>query len=169
MSDQASGGLPTIGGLPIIQLTNSEILQGAVAGILRQCNAIQSDLKNARTTTDQMAWQINVEGCLGEMAFAKWLGAYWAGASTRKFHDGDVAKFEVRTTDNKNGRLFVYPNNPDERFFWLVRGCIGKYEIAGFKLGSECKNKDFWEEELQTPCFAVPAGKLSRPEVWSSV
>jgi len=58
----------------------------------------------------------------------------------RPCYDGDLLNGdEVRQTRHEHGHLLVYPDDPDDRRFWLVTGQFPGYRIVGWAYGSSAK------------------------------
>jgi hypothetical protein len=71
-----------------ITLTKTEIMQGALVGVMRQVQNLRDNRQPAYGATTDHDWQWHIEGALGEMALAKALGVFWAGVGL--FRGADV-------------------------------------------------------------------------------
>jgi hypothetical protein len=150
--------------MTIIQLTPSEIMQGALIGIMRQMQNIRDKRQHAYGTNDGQAWQVNIEGAIGELALAKHLGVYYAG--TGIFRGTDVGKYDVRTTQYENGHLILHPDDPDDRIFWLLTGVCGRYIIRGNILGKDGKQEKWWGDKAGgRAAFFIPQDALNLSDV----
>ena len=144
-----------------IQLNPDEILQGALVGVKRNVNTIARGQDNTNRY-DGGSWNCHIEGALAEMAVAKASGKFW---STGEILAGDVGEFEVRVTSHTNGRLLLRPDDKDksDKFFILVRGMLGKYQIAGWIIGVDGMQDEYWCEPTngkRDPAWFIPANKL---------
>lgn len=152
----------------IIQLNGFEIATGAINGVLRQCRAIKQRLPNSYAADQQQAWDYHIEGALAEMAVAKFLDLYWTGIGhVRGQADvGQMHEVRHRTTD---ADLCVRPKDEPEREYWLVYGKYGRYEIKGYKRGSECKVDTYRQlsnkNGEQHTFYFVPASELQTKRV----
>jgi hypothetical protein len=149
-----------------IRLTEEELIMGAMQGVLRRVNAIMHDrrdnvsgeLPNEREFD---GWGVDIEGALGEMAFAKYRDTYWSGAAD--FREGDVGDTEVRTTKHRGGSLLLYPTSENDKRFALMIGSIGVYRVAGWIRGKDGKQQKYWREMGQGSgrcAFMVPQDEL---------
>jgi len=132
-----------------VQLTEQELIMGAMQGVLRRVKAImknRSDNVSGRPTSERDidSWDVDIEGALGEMAFAKYRDLYWSGAAD--FGEGDVGDTEVRTTKYANGHLLLYPSSAHNKRFALMIGSLGSYKVAGWLSGKDGKQPKFWRE-----------------------
>lgn len=150
--------------MPIVVLTPSEIVQGAMIGVMRQATNIRDRRTNAHGLNDGHDWQYQIEGALGEMAFAKLQGVFWTGALGQLRAD-DVGTWQVRTRSRSDYQLILHPNDPDDRRFVLVRGSCGKYDVVGWIQARDGKRKEFWSDPAKgRPAFFVPDSALVKFE-----
>jgi len=145
-----------------IRLSYKEMLIGAQIGIMRRVQSMKRGYTHAHGRPDNDDWQRDIEGALGEMALAKYLNLYWVGGEVCAV---DVGDFEVRTTVRPNGRLILHPKDDDTRYFWLVTGINGVYEIKGHILASEGKRDEYWSDPTgrQRHAYFVPQSALVNP------
>ena len=147
-----------------VQLTPTEIMMGAQAGVMRQ---VQNLNTNGSKPTyglegNNQDWQIHIEGTLAEQAVAKHLNTYWSGKGRRG--DVDVGDVDVRSTHHMKGCLIVHPGDPDDRFFYLALGLNGAYRIPGGMYGREAKQDKYWRDGIARPAYFVPAADLYFPK-----
>jgi hypothetical protein len=147
----------------IVTLTPSEIFQGAMVGVMRQTANIRDRRRNAHgLETQRLDWQYHIEGALGELAFAKFIGAFWSG-SMGDLRADDVQTWQVRTRSLHYGQLILHPHDPDDRRFVLVRGVVPAFTIVGWILGADGKRPEFWADPAGgRPAFFVPETALHR-------
>lgn len=143
-----------------IQLTHSEIMQAAIVGVMRGVSAMKNNRLPRYGATDDNAWQISIQGAIGEFALAKALDRFWHNACGTP-EAGDVGDLEVRTISKPNHRLIVHPQDADDAPFFLIHvdGC--QCEIKGWLYGSEAKQDQFWTDPgTGRPAFFVPQHQL---------
>ena len=144
----------------LVKLTPAEVLQGAQAGIMRQTKNIRRKLKHRYGASAENDWQMHVEGCLGEMAVAKYLDRFWHGAVGIPHH-GDIGSIEVRTSNHETARLIVHDRDLSDSVFILVTGLNGLYNIRGWIKGKEAKQRRFWSDPAGgRPAYFVPKSEL---------
>jgi len=144
-----------------IKLTTAEIIQGAIAGILRNVQNIQEGRNHLHGAKKTDGWLMHIEGALGEMALAKALGVYW---SSGKRKGSDVGEYEVRTTTGANNRLILHPDDPDDSRHYLVTGHNGDYVICGWIMGRDGKQERFWADpsHKNRPAFFIDQKYLTK-------
>ena len=144
-----------------VTLELHEILLGAQAGVMRQVENKKLGRQPAYGAGHDNDWNLNVEGCLGEMALAKALKGWWAGKG--EFRAPDVVDMDVRTTRHDNGCLILHPNDPDHRRFYLVTGMNGEYQVRGWIVGQSGKVDRYWKDPTGTgrPAWFVPQSALN--------
>lgn len=103
-----------------VRLDECEISLGMAVGCWRHARVIREGLKAGHGEAGATDLVRHMNGALGELALAKALGVYWGGSSADFGKDGDVARFEVRTTSHERGSLIAYPNDPPGRLLVLV-------------------------------------------------
>lgn len=135
----------------LIELTPAEIQMAALVGTQRTVQCIQNGSKHRYGAKDTNAWQMSIEGAMGECALAKHLGIFWSkglpGAT-------DVGPHDVRQTPLAHGKLIVHPTDDDNRRFYLVTGLLGKYLIHGYMYGRQAKQPKYWADPQGTNRFA---------------
>ena len=109
---------------------------------------------------DDQAWQVHVEGKLGELAVAKAFDLYWGPGTFATRHDGDVCRLEVRTTPRSGGALICHPEDPDDRAFILVTGQAPAYRLAGWIPGGDAKREAWWRTDVRAAAYFVPQSAL---------
>lgn len=145
-----------------VALTPTEIMQGALIGVMRQVQNLKAGLKDAHGAGLDSGWQLHIEGAMGEMALAKYLNCYYGG--TGKMRASDVCKFDVRTSSKHFYNLIVHEKDPDDRVFWLLTGCNGVYVVRGWIKGCDAKNGDYWKDPAGgRPAYFVPQNRLNAP------
>ena len=129
---------------PLIKLSEREMLVGASSGIQREVeclrssgggeNAISNYEKKNNSIGPGGLWNNHVEGALGEIAVAKYLGMYPGGITDADATDvGD--HYEVRTRPRRDYELFVRKREREkkgDKYFILAQGSYGEYTIRGW-------------------------------------
>jgi len=140
-----------------IELNQEEILQGAIAGVVRMTNALGRGNNTINSPDLDRIWQFHIEGALAEMSVAKAYNKYWSSGDVNKL---DIGSWEIRNTPRPDGDLVIRQRDVElkkmDKYFFLVRGRFGKYDIIGFIKGADGL-KDEW--------FRDPTGK-GRPKAW---
>jgi len=144
-----------------VELTPAEMMQGAMAGCMRQVENIKIGRVDAHGAGIDMGWQLHIEGALGEMAVAKQQGLYWAGKGA--FRGDDAGCIQVRSTTHDKGRLILHREDADHDIFYLVTGICGKYMVRGWIIGHEGKQEKYWTDpDTGRPAFFVPQEDLNQ-------
>lgn len=139
----------------LIELSPAEIQMAALVGCQRTVQCIQNGSKHRYGAKDTDAWQMSIEGAMGECALAKHLGIFWSKGTPGAT---DVGPHDVRQTHHANGQLIVHPTDDDNRRFYLVTGILGKYTIHGYMYGRDAKQSKYWADPQGTnrPAYFVP-------------
>ena len=133
-----------------------------IAGVMRQVQNVAKGERPAHGAGDLNDWQLHIEGALGEAAMAKYLNRYWSGKGIMR--GPDVDNFDVRTRSQHSYELILHERDPDDRFFWLVTGKNGKYQIHGGIFGKDGKQREYWKDPAGgRPAYFVPQNKLTFP------
>ncbi len=145
-----------------VMLKYSEVFIAAVAGCMRQIQNLKKGRAPRYGAGNENDWQLHIEGCLGELVIAKWLGAHWSGKGTLRAPD--VGRVDVRTRSKQWHDLILHPEDPDDRAFWLVCGGNGKYSIKGWILARDGKKALYWKDPAgDRPAYFVPQESLQSP------
>lgn len=145
-----------------VKLTYAEMQLAGLAGIQRQIQNLKDRSKPAHGADDQNDWQKHIEGCLGEMALAKYLGVYWGGKGFKG--DFDVLDVDARTASKDYYCLILHNTDEDERFVYLLTGINGTYEVRGGMNAKEGKKPEFWKEYYKgRGAYFVPQKLLRFP------
>lgn len=144
----------------IVTLTQWEMYVAGQAAVARQIENIGKSRKNAHGAPDRLAWQLHVEGCLGEIALAKYLGIYWSGKG--RLRAPDVGRMDVRTNKRHNGDLILHDDDPDDRPFWLLTGGMNKFVVQGWLFARDGKKDEYWADPAgNRPAYFVPQHVLN--------
>jgi hypothetical protein len=153
---------------PVVELTEFELLLGAIAGASRAIAAILGEWRNRARGIDRdgRIWTRHIEGALAEIAVAKVLDRYWTGGVST-FKGGDVGELQVRCRiaelDDTEKRLIVQQQDREDDLFVLVVGKAPCYRVVGWTTGARAKANPGW---IQNPgnfgeAFFVPQDALS--------
>ena len=145
-----------------IRLGYSELVIGAVVGILRHIEAVVRGRPD-RHGFEGDGWGAHIEGALAEMAAAKAINAYW-DAPLNTFNSpsrGDVGPYEVRRRSRQDYEVLIRPGDADSKVHIAVFGCAPRFRIAGWLFGYEAK-KDEWLQGHadRDPAWFMPQCKL---------
>jgi hypothetical protein len=149
-----------------IELTGKEMMQGCNVGVFRMIEnhkrGRRAEARIGHAAKYEDHWRNHIEGALGEMALAKYLGVYWSGVGRLATPDIGT-NIEVRTSKYESGEMPIHPTDDDESNFWFLVGQYGDYRIAGFMRGGQAKRDDWWKDKNDNKRFAfwVPQSELS--------
>jgi hypothetical protein len=147
-----------------IELTQMEQYVAAQIGIARTMRNRRLGNTPRFGQKVENTWANDIEGAMGEMALAKFLGVYWTENSAPQAPDVGEND-EVRTTEYVNGHLLLHKCDHDDRRYWLLTGVNGKYVVRGWLFGREKDDDpDWWRGEIDRPCYYVPQDDLRAPE-----
>ena len=144
-----------------VQLTYSEIILGAMAGVHRRVEYLKSGLSNRYQPSMEQICGAQIEGALAEQALAKGLNKYFSGKG--EFGQSDLDEnIECRATSWPDGRLILHDADKDEARYYLLVGEVGHYRIIGSIYGWEGKKKEYLDDPNQTgkSAYYVPQSEL---------
>ena len=123
-----------------VTLTEAEMLCGTVVGMLRRYDCAVK--KRPTTVIAPSPWDVDIEGSLAEVAFAKYSELHWSmGVGTFKLPD--VGNIQVRHTRIPSGRLILRDADPEDAYYVLVCGNAPNYEVVGYIHGSAAKRSEY--------------------------
>jgi hypothetical protein len=121
-----------------VTLTRSDMISAGTIGVMRRISSL-GKLKDGMHSPHHNPWEMDCEGAMAELAYAKAFGVYWqAGIGT--FRDPDVGNIQIRQTSVDNGCLIIRPSDKDDDIFVLVVGSAPDYLIAGWTRGKDGKD-----------------------------
>lgn len=128
-----------------VTLTDYELVQAAMTGLLRQVSAIKREYNSAIKGKE---WQAHIEGACGEVAVAKAMGRYWGGSVNTFKSGGDIDStgWEVRTRSDHDYDLIIRDDDNDERVFILVTGSAPEYRVRGWIKAADAKRGE-WRKD----------------------
>jgi hypothetical protein len=147
-----------------VELTWYEQIAAAQVGLLRQIESLRLGKKSH--TQGEANWSINIEGALGEKAFAKGTNRYYSGSVNTFKEGGDVGSIQVRTRSKTGYELYCNERDRDADQFVLLIGSMGKYEILGWAYGHEIKQPEHLKKltAYSRPAYFIPTSKLRNPQ-----
>lgn len=150
----------------IVELDEYELAHAAMAGCQRRISSILTNRPQAYGADERKNhWQIDIIGMIAEYAVAKAFNLHWQPATNKPLATlpGDVGDLQVRSTEHRDGHLFLHPADKDAIYMLcivaqrhvLITGWIDK--VCGIGAG-EMKSPDtYW----------VPQHKLWSFEHWA--
>jgi hypothetical protein len=151
-------------GLPVVQLSDEELMLYATAGAQRAVKCMLRKAAPAEGAGHWDDWQISIEGVLGEAAVAKHYNLYVS--SVQGYGAIDVGGiYEVRTSKNHGDPMRIKQSDPDHLPFFLVNGINGRYVIRGWIYAGEAKREEWFSVYKRPghPVYWVPVAKLNPP------
>ena len=150
-----------------VKLTYAEILEAAISGVMRQVENLKDQKRNAHGAKNNNAWDLHINGCIGERAVAKCLNLYWPGKGDFRGLDvgGVQTGFDVRQSRHSNGHLIVHKEDEDDRFIYFITGEFGEYVVHGGMKAGDAKQEKWWTEKANNgrPAYFVPQDCLIWP------
>lgn len=121
-----------------VPLTWHELHRGADVGVLRNLTAWRNGMRSTygEHPTDGR-WERHVNGAIGEQVIAKALGLYWQPNIGGRDVEGDVGRWQVRTSARRG--LIIREGDLDEAPFVLVVGTPPRFTIVGWLYGYEAR------------------------------
>jgi hypothetical protein len=124
----------------VIELNDAELLHAATVGAQRRINGMKKSRPAYHgADTRHNEWQIDIIGCIGELALAKALNLYWDPSVVDNLQTipGDVGFYQVRSTQHLGGHLFVHEYDKPEAPYVLAIVWNHKVKLAGWIYGKE--------------------------------
>lgn len=147
-------------------LNRKEATKAAFMGVLRRMTNIFGEVKQHDKNIKYIGgtgWSNDIEAAGAELAFAKFINEEWVG-SVNTFHAPDVGDcWQVRYTDNEDGRLIIRKRDESKRDhkFVLITGAIPKYYVHGYILGKDGFNEKYiFNPNNGTPAYFIPKSDL---------
>jgi hypothetical protein len=124
-----------------VVLSRSEMISAGTVGLIRRIVSV-GKLNDQMHSPDANPWQIDIEGAMAEMAYAKAMGMFWSG-SVGTFKAPDVGDVQIRSTPRASNSLIIRANDKDDDIFVLVVGSAPEYTIAGYIRGEDGKKQEW--------------------------
>lgn len=125
-----------------VKLTYAEVQAAALTGVQRHVESLKAGHQNRYAANKDNAWQLDIQGALGEMAVAKALGIFWSH-SVNAFKAPDVGTLHVRSSTNADAPLIVRPGDDQAAAFVLVTGSDNVWTVHGWIRASAAR-RDEW-------------------------
>lgn len=126
-----------------IHLAEHEIRYAATIGIDRHIRAVMNGYKQPDGASAEDAWDRDIEGACAELAVAKCLNVYFC-PDINIFKGQDVGGYQVRSTQNPEGKLIIRPNDSSEDTFIFITGVCPTFTVHGWILGADAKRHTEW-------------------------
>jgi len=149
-------------------LTGFELFTGAMVGVRRHIDCISNNRKT-HVVNVLNAWHRNIEGALAELAYAKMAGRYYNFSVNTFTSAPDVGNVDIRYSANDTAHLIVYDIDNDDSPYALIIGEAPTYRFAGWILGRDAKQPDYWRGDVKTPSYWIPqTGLIWDLPVWAT-
>lgn len=138
-----------------VDLTFVEIILAAHAGILRRVESLKKGRSQNQAIKNNL-WEIDVIGSIGELAFAKYMGFYWANPMGT-FKLPDLPGYQVRSTNYSSGSLIVREgDNSNDYYVLALTGSLPKVFLPGGIVGRKAKRTNISFLDPDRPgCYVV--------------
>jgi hypothetical protein len=131
----------------IVQLAPGEVSMAAHVGGLRRMKHQQRGTKGRYGEVNGEAlWDIDINGCMGEIACAKWLNLYWEGAIDNIELRDVGGLVDVRSVSRQHYRLVLHERDPDRTPFVNAWVNGSRVELQGWLFAHEGKKPEYWTE-----------------------
>jgi hypothetical protein len=145
----------------LITLTWYEMTVAAMVGVRRRIAVLSKGGKERFGNNGDDTWTHNIEGALGECAFAKATGRFWDFSVNTFQTQGDVGGIEVRTLSQDHYDLLIRPSDNDLRKFVLVVGKGPTFRVVGWAFGAEAKHEKWLlERGGRVAAYWMPQSEL---------
>lgn len=132
-----------------IKLTNAEIMQAAMAGVVRRMTSFKEGY-NKNIHAEKSDWATDIDGAACELALAKHKCLYW-NAGNRTFKSPDLTSFtqwHCRSTCHQNGHLIIRPNDRGSTGRWVLGITNMPFvNLIGWIELNEAINNRFWRDD----------------------
>jgi len=116
----------------------------------------------------RQTYSLHLDGCLGEMAFAKMTNCYWSGAGDAYEDDSDVLHYQVRATRHAHGCLIIRPDEAHLHDPWVL--VVAEDDDLAFRFAGWCWGREGRDERWKTSkntgrpwAYFVPQHALRAP------
>lgn len=125
-----------------VELTWAELWLAINAGVLRRLNGVRYRREEPYGARPTAAWNDDINGCIAELALAKYLGIFWSGTVGR-LDLPDVGTLQVRSKVEVQHRLVVLRSDDDDKPFVSVLVTVPVCHLCGWMFAKDAK-KDGW-------------------------
>jgi hypothetical protein len=147
-----------------ITLSPTEVEIAHLVGRRRRDISLLYGRNNTRHDFTPSGIDNDIEAVAAEMCVAKALNVYPEWSPT----EGEVPRFDlkwkdhpinVKSTQYPNGNLLI-PDLLESSLYFLVRGKLPHYDIAGYIPGDQVKLKGEYLKQTYRPCWTIKTGQL---------
>lgn len=153
----------------IVSLTYAEMQLAYTVSVQRQVMNMKVGARDTYGAAQfNNAVALNMNGCAGEMAVAKYLNLYWSG-SVGNYNASDVGGMvEVRSTTHDKGCLILHKEDKPGLPYVLCYNDPGTpvFDLKGWVWGKMGMDEKFWRDPQKTNrhAYFVPQHELFRVE-----
>jgi hypothetical protein len=107
----------------VVELDEYELAHAAMAGCQRRIASIKRGRPQVYGAGERKNfWQIDIIGMMAEYAVAKAFDKHWQPATNQRLADlpGDVSDLQVRSTEHRDGHLFIHPDDKPAKYILAV-------------------------------------------------
>ena len=152
-----------------VNLTPSEILIAASWGCFRNVQSWKQAEDRYGAETERDGWQINIMGCIAEMAMAKHTDKYY-NAAIGDYNAADVGTiYQIRSSSiafKHNACLRLHEHdNPDHPYILALVG-MSQVLFVGWLWGHQGQKEQYWCDKWKCnrPAFFVEQKDLNSME-----
>lgn len=143
-----------------VELSWPELLLAVNAGVMRRLNAVRNGRKEEYGRHPAASWNEDINGCIAELALAKYLGIFWSGTVGR-LDLPDVGTLQVRSKTEVGHRLVIRRSDKDAEPFVSVLVGIPVCHLCGWLFAKDAKRETWLLPDPDKPDrFFVPNGEL---------
>lgn len=151
-----------------VALVQQEVYVGSLVGIRRRISSVMNGYRERRgvdSKPEAEKWFININGALGELAFAKLGHLYWPASVNANKNEPDVLPhFQVRTAfePNSEPHLIVRQDDPEQFYYVLMLGGPVEFIYKGWISGSQARKSEWFMDKgnRNEPAWWVPQSAL---------
>jgi hypothetical protein len=144
-----------------VELTMAEVQIAAMVGCQRVIEKLKAkEGYSVSGENPDTFFERYIPGAIAEAALAKHFNIYWHKGEKGEPDVGDV---DCRCTPYPNGHLAMHKHDKDDRKYYLLTGCNGKYVIRGWIWGRDAKKDKYLKvmQEGRTAQYFIPQADLN--------
>ena len=147
----------------VVTLDEYELAHAAMAGCQRRIASIVKERPQFYGSDERKNyWQIDIIGMIAEYAVAKAFDRHWQPATNKRLADlpGDVANYQIRSTEHRDGHLFLHPKDkPADYILCIVKEnkvlLVGWIDLTtGMSVGQLRSADTYWVSQQDLNSFA---------------
>jgi len=147
----------------VVTLDEYELAHAAIAGCQRRIASIVKERPQFYGSDERKNyWQIDIIGMIAEYAVAKAFDRHWQPATNKRLADlpGDVANYQIRSTEHRDGHLFLHPKDkPADYILCIVKEnkvlLVGWIDLTtGMSVGQLRSADTYWVSQQDLNSFA---------------